>query len=168
MSPNLHFAILAPVPLEHLESSLEVCAREGEVAFGSRKFEVFRKVDELRKGERVPVLIYPSLSGTPPSLFGSKVRWFGWYTRSFETNNGTHPSGMKYRPESTSNQVSDNLGHWATFWHLAGLRQLPADKHLPIGKVPRLRDGIQEAWKDKAIPHGPTLVGFPEQLRNEA
>lgn len=30
-------ALLAPIPLEHLTDSVEVCTREGKVAFGSRR-----------------------------------------------------------------------------------------------------------------------------------
>ena len=54
------FSILAPVPLEHLQSGRAIASATGFVAFGSRKWELFRKVDELRGGARVPVLIYPS------------------------------------------------------------------------------------------------------------
>lgn len=56
------FAILAPVPLEHLQSGRDVAAREGFVAFGSKEWELFRRVDELRHGRTVPVLLYPSHS----------------------------------------------------------------------------------------------------------
>ena len=42
------FAILAPVPLEHLNAGLDIVAKEDFVAFGSRKFELFRAIDERR------------------------------------------------------------------------------------------------------------------------
>ncbi|MGY3138428.1 hypothetical protein ACVWZM_009110 [Bradyrhizobium sp. USDA 4501] len=48
------FAILAPVPLEHLQSGADIAHKTGFVAFGSRKWELFRKVDELRGSARVP------------------------------------------------------------------------------------------------------------------
>ena len=79
------FAILAPVPLEHLESGEEIARDKGFVAFGSRKFELFRDIDERRKGKRVPVLICPSHedSGSNISNF---VSWFGWYVGGEESD----------------------------------------------------------------------------------
>lgn len=59
---SVDFGILAPVPLEHLQSGREVAAREGFVAFASNKWELFVRVDTLRKNRRVPVLLYPSHS----------------------------------------------------------------------------------------------------------
>ena len=59
------FAILAPVPLEHLNAGLDIVAKEDFVAFGSRKFELFRAIDERRNGEPVPVLIFPSHEDDP-------------------------------------------------------------------------------------------------------
>ncbi len=54
------FAILAPVPLEHLESGQPVAEEKGFVAFGSRGRKFFRDMDERRDGNPVPVLIYAS------------------------------------------------------------------------------------------------------------
>lgn len=59
------FSILAPVPLEHLQSGRAIADATGFVAIGSRKWELFRKVDDLRGGARVPVLIYPSHEDVP-------------------------------------------------------------------------------------------------------
>ena len=59
------FAILAPVPLEHLESGQGIATDKGFVAFGSRKFELFRDIDERRGVDPVPVLIYPSHEDDP-------------------------------------------------------------------------------------------------------
>ncbi|MFC0304607.1 hypothetical protein ACFSTI_00385 [Rhizorhabdus histidinilytica] len=58
-------SILTPVPLEHLQSGQAMAAATGFVAFGSLKWERFRKVDALRGGGRVPVLIYPSHETEP-------------------------------------------------------------------------------------------------------
>lgn len=60
MTEDVHFAILAPVPLEHLKSGLAVCQAQGSVAFGTMKWELFRQIDELREGSRVAALLYPS------------------------------------------------------------------------------------------------------------
>ena len=48
MAVTGNFAILAPVPLEHLQSGKNIAVKEGFVAFGSRKWELFRRVDEMR------------------------------------------------------------------------------------------------------------------------
>jgi len=59
MSNDLHFAILAPVPLLRLQSGLAVCSKEGLVAFGTRKWEFFRDLDQRRDDQPVAALIYP-------------------------------------------------------------------------------------------------------------
>jgi hypothetical protein len=51
-------ALLAPVPLQHLRSGQTKAECEGRVAFGSRAWEVFRKLDALREGMPVDVFIY--------------------------------------------------------------------------------------------------------------
>jgi hypothetical protein len=50
MTPFSQFAILAPVPLEHLQSGKDIAETEGFVAFGSRKWELdFRCPDRQRR-----------------------------------------------------------------------------------------------------------------------
>jgi hypothetical protein len=55
------FAILAPVPLEHLKSGVNIVAKEGFVAYSSGKWELFREIDERRDGRRVPSLSTPRM-----------------------------------------------------------------------------------------------------------
>lgn len=62
MSTIKEVALLAPVPLEFLIEGIAVCDRQGKVAFGSRAWEIFRKLDELRNGQPVDVYIYASHS----------------------------------------------------------------------------------------------------------
>ena len=92
------FAILAPVPQEHLISGQAIAADIGFVAFGSRKFELFRDIDLRRDGDPVPVLIYPSYEDDL-SKVTSLISWRGWYIGSEETHNGRHSLGMKHRPQ---------------------------------------------------------------------
>lgn len=94
------FSILAPVPLEHLQSGGAIASATGFVAFGSRKWELFRKVDELRGGARVPVLIYPSHEDVVAKL-SFVVSWLGWYVGCEESGNGKHSKGMTHRPPTT-------------------------------------------------------------------
>src|SRR5690606_26970281 len=55
---SLDFAILAPVPLVHLESALPTVNAQGQVVFGAAGVRSFEGVESLRGGEPVPLLIY--------------------------------------------------------------------------------------------------------------
>jgi hypothetical protein len=155
-------ALLAPVPLEHLQSGKDVAADQGFVAFGTRKWELLRKLDEMRQGVPVPTLIYPSHEDDPAKLT-FLVCWYGLYVGSTETPSGQHPLGMKHRPPTTSKYPTDNLGHWAAFWHVKCLRELPKRKHIAIGKLATIRGG----WRKDAPPRGPELVARPDDLSDE-
>jgi hypothetical protein len=158
-----HFAILAPVPLEHLQSGKDIAAREGFVAFGTRKWELLRKLDELREGAPVPALIYPSHEDVL-AKDSFVVCWFGWYIGHEQSRHGAHPLEMKHRPPTTAQYPSDNRGHWAAFWHVRGLRELPKEKHVQIGKIGTVKGG----WRKDAPPRGPELVALPETLSYES
>lgn len=157
-----HFAILAPVPLEHLQSGAPIAAQTGYVAFGSAKWELFRQIGADRDGSPVPVLIYPSHTEFPGSMNLVVSRW-GWYVGHSESKAEAHKEGMLHRPPTTGAYSTDNSGHWAIFWHVQGLRELPPDKWLPIGKVPKIKNG----WRKIAPPRGPELVAVPETLSYE-
>lgn len=69
MQKTRTFALLAPIPEEHLISGLEAIATQldsddlpvghlPKVAFGSMDFEVLAEVEKLRDGKSVEVLIY--------------------------------------------------------------------------------------------------------------
>jgi hypothetical protein len=151
-----HFAILAPVPGEHLRTGLSVCQVTGFVAFGTNKWDFLVKVDEMRKGKPIPVLIYPSHEDDPAKL-GFIVEWFGWYVGFTQAIRGVHPNPA-HRPPSA---MTD--GPWAAFWHAQGLRQLPPEKRLAIGAVPSIKGG----WRKNKPPRGPELVAVPELLSYE-
>jgi hypothetical protein len=164
------FALLAPVPLEHLQSGLAVAEKEGFVAFGTRKWSLLRDLEVRQRGHddlvtaRVAVLIYQSVNEDAPAQQSHVVSWFGWYAGSEETSTGAHSGKMKYRPPTTAASPTDNVGHWAAFWHVRALRKLPPAKRISIGKIGRIAGGLR---KD-AAPHGPELVALPELLRYEA
>lgn len=157
-----HFALLAPVPLEHLQSGQAVSTQEGFVAFGTKKWELFRKLDALREGAPVPALIYPSHEDVPVKE-NFVVSWFGWYVGHVDGILGQHPGGMKHRPPTTAKYADDNRGHWAAFWHVEALRDLPKDKRVSIGKIGTIKD----EWRKNAPPRGPELVALPELLSYE-
>jgi hypothetical protein len=124
------FALLAPVPLRHLQSGAEVAQREGFVAFGTTCWELLRDLDVLREGSRVPVLVYASHAEDGEGE--ADVTWAGWYVGSTESRGGAHPQGMKHRPPTTA---SDKAGHWAVFWHVTDLRELPPQCRQPIATL---------------------------------
>lgn len=156
MPSTVEFAILAPVPLEHLKSA-QMLPKDQQIAFGTNKYALLKKVDDRAKGERVPVLIYPSheQDKADPSCI---VSWFAWYVgHIFANNSGRHPDKSK-RPPST---VTDTAV--AAFWHVEGLRELPKEKRTPIGKI----QGTKGGWRKESPPHGPELVTLPEILADE-
>jgi len=150
------FAILAPVPLEHLESGVTIAADKCFVAYGSRKFELFRDVEARRIGQPVPVLIYPSHEDDPAKT-SFVVSWVGWYIGSVETDTGRHPQEMDHRPPSTSKYPADNKGYWAVFWHVRDLTPLAPSARFPISKLQTVKGG----WRKNAPPRGPELVATP-------
>lgn len=157
LTSEVDFAILAPVPSVHLESGLSVVVEQGFVAFGSMKWQLFREADKLRMDRPVPVLIYPSHESKLAKLTFN-VTWLGWYIGHVTSRGGAHPDGMKYRPESTTNNPSDNSGHWAIFWHVKGLRELPREQQLPISSLESYKSGY---WRKYYAPRGPEIVARP-------
>jgi len=153
------FAILAPVPEEHLVYGVTVCLHEGKVAFGSRAWEVFRKADEERQGLPVRVLIYPS---HPISTHhrGPKVAWEALYIGQVAAKNGAHPHGMKFRPPSTGKYLTDNYGHWALFWEVTELTSLPPSEMISIRD---LRGLDKKGYYGRTfVPEGPLLIEYPD------
>lgn len=149
-------ALLAPVPQGHLEAGQTVAAERGFVAFGSRKFELFRLIEERREGWPVPVLIYASHEEEPVTL-NSLISWVGWYIGSEETHSGRHSRGMEHRPATTADNPTDNLGYWAVFWHVERLQPLAVENRFPLSRLQTIAGG----WRKDAPPRGPELVARP-------
>ena len=150
------FAILAPIPLEHLESGQAIAEEKGFVAFGSRDWELFRGIDERREGAPVPVLIYPSHKDGPAKVT-TTISWVGWYIGSEETPSGRHSLGMEHRPSSTGQYAADNIGHWAVFWHVRKLSPLAVKDCFKISELQTIKGG----WRKNAPPRRPALVAAP-------
>jgi hypothetical protein len=153
---TLDVALFAPVPLEHLLDGAIVCEEEGRVAFGSRAWEVFRKLDDIRDGLPVDVYIYASHSTGPIHLV---VSWHAQYISHVESIGGAHPEGMRVRPPSTAKYIDDNLGHWAIFWEVEQLREIPPDERIPTGEFRGLNK--HKPYKQNFIPEGPILIVHP-------
>ncbi len=146
-------ALLAPVPLAHIESAIEVCEKEGRVAFASNHFELFPKLDSIREGSFVDVYIYASFSNED---IGPQVSWVARYTGHVESIEGTHPDGMRFRPPSTSSWEGDNEGFWAVFWEVDQIRRLSPEEYIPIGKFSGF--GKSKPYLRNFVPEGPILV----------
>ena len=147
--------LLAPVPIEHLDSGFDVCAEEGKVAFGSRAWDVFEKLDGLRNSLPVEVFIYASWSDKEIRA----ATWHGLYVGHVRSDLGAHPAGMKFRPRTTEQYETDNAGYWAVFWEVTDLRRLPEDRYIPTGRF--TGHGRRKPYRDNIAPEGPLIVELP-------
>jgi len=147
-------AILAPIPKIHLESASEVSIRTGFVAFGSRKYHMFEKLNSDCPKTPLPVLIYASHSKNGEQMLDLNASWMGWYIGFIAAVNGKHPIGQEcHRPDSTKSDSSD----WYIFWHVAFLKKLNSQEHIPIHELKALSGTLRK----KSAPRGPELIASP-------
>lgn len=145
--------LLAPVPLVHLESAGKTLDEQGKVAFGSRAWEVFQKLDQERAGRPVEAYLYASWDGTTTRI---EATWRARYIGQVESRAGAHPDGLRFRPESSLQSETDNKGHWAIFWEVDQLQRLEGDARIPFTRF--CSHGTGKAFKPNFIPEGPLLV----------
>ncbi len=146
-------ALLAPVPLAHLTDGAVVAEEKGKVAFGSRAWEVFQRLDGLRDGLPVDVWIYAShahVGGAPKATW--RARYVGHVLAKF----GAHPEGAKFRPPSTTDGGEDKANHWAIFWEVENLRELGPDEAVPVTGFQGL--DRKSRYAKMFVPEGPLLV----------
>jgi hypothetical protein len=151
MTTSLHVALLAPVPLVHLEDGIELCQnrRLHKVAFGSRAWELFRRLDELREDQPVDVYIYASHRDVRELA----ATWHGRYIGHVESlPDGTHPKGDKYRPRSTHGETD----HWGVFWEVEGLEPIA-----PMAIDEFRGYGAEKDFGQPFVPEGPILIEHP-------
>ena len=133
----------------HLPDALEVCAREGRVAFGTNKEDWFDLDGKPEEGW--PVLIYASRPelGDPHKYFKPACASFaGIYVRWTPANSqGRHPN-----PEIRPNSAMDDTA-WFGFWEVADLRRLPT----PV-RFANLRRSNSKKFALDFWPHGPMVV----------
>jgi hypothetical protein len=144
--------LLAPVPERHLESGVVVCREQGRVAYGSRAFESFLKLnDAIKPSTQCGALIYApdsKMLTTSPS-----VTWRATYVGFNNAINGAHKDGMRYRPPTTA---SDDPEHWAIFWEVADLQRLGTTASIRISEL--LGYDRPRRYLKNYIPKGPRVV----------
>ena len=152
--PLMNYAILAPVPIMHLESAKEVAGKVGYVSFGSDQWEFFRELDGIRNGQDVPVVIYAS---SDRQSGGQTVTWQGWYVGS--TDSALEMSADRrngHRPESTGTD-----GAFGVYWRVRDLRPIAGEDQTAISSLVSLATGQQRA---QAAPRGPQLIERPPHI----
>lgn len=143
-------ALLASVPLEHLNEGLETQARVGRVAFGSRAVDAFMTLKEELGEDPCCGLIYASDGpGGPPA-----VTWAGTFLRTVGARaRGGHPEGDRYRPRSTDKYREDETGEWLLFWEVTDLRQLSPERQVKVSALSGF--GKKSTFHPTFVPHGP-------------
>lgn len=148
-------ALLAPVPENLLIDGHDVCRTEGQIAFGSRAFEVFRQLDQKRGGLPVLALLYASHAKDPRL---GLVTWTGRYVYHVEAvRGGRHPDGFRFRPRIGRDSPGENQGWWAVYWHLEDLK--PLNKPLRVSDLRAFSN--RRYYKQYFIPEGPLLIEPP-------
>lgn len=139
-------ALLAPVPLIHLQS-----APSDKVAFGSNKVELFKQLDDERNDMPVDVYIYVS---HPGGYFDQDISWFARYLK-FERSDslkGTYRGDPRFRPDSTFDDTA-----FLGFWLVEALKRY--DGTLKIADL--IGFGKKKPYGSKFVPHGPLLIKHP-------
>lgn len=154
-SSSLPFALLCPVPRQHLVSAVEDNLLL-QVTFGSNAWEFFRKVDDERKNPalHVDVFVYASWqdAGQP---FVPEATWRGVYVKHLVASDPRQRrEAMRYRPSSTQGETG-----WTVYWLVEDLQELPESQHIEISTLRGWR--TQKTYSRNFIPSGPLLIEHP-------
>jgi hypothetical protein len=150
-------ALLAPVPSVHLKSAVETCIRQGRVAFGSTRTDVFEDL-EREFGLNVPVYIYASTHHGRPYDYAAngKISLQGVLCAVKAANDrGEHPDPT-YRPPSTFEAQTRGLEVWSCFLEVSDLEGLPEKHRIPLTKFTAL--GRSKPLPFGFVPRGPMIV----------
>ena len=152
-----HIALLAPIPKEHIESAPTKLQKVNRVAFGSRNWDVFFKLDQERDGKPVDVYIYESYGS---GQYDFRVSWHARYLQNVAAINGAHPDKMVYRPDSTAKYPGDNEGgDWLLFWELDSLQEIAEVDRVHVGAFTPF--GKKKPYGNSFVPRGPMLIMHP-------
>ena len=144
-----HIALLAPVPLDILESALETGTPAGQIAFGTRDWSLFDKLDKSRAGMPVDAYIYAS---HPGGSFEGKATWHARYVRLEPERHKAKP----YRP--TLAAQTDNW-EGEVYWMVERLRRMETNKHISVTDF--IAFGHAKPYGKSLPPHRPLLVEHP-------
>jgi hypothetical protein len=164
MSDSVSFALLCPVPDEHLEEGVSVAVDTGYVCYGSNAWEVFRELDKMRGNEDVPVLFYPSYEDIDSKLT-YQITYVGWYFGHVTSDAEKHADDKaQHRPKTVDKYRGDydSPHHWGLFWRVRDLRKLAAGEQAPVGSLISYKSGTKRLDKP---PRGPSVVVRPVWLR---
>jgi hypothetical protein len=143
-----HIALLAPVPLVHLESALQTETPNRQHAFGTKAWEVFNELDERRAAQPVDVYIYES---HPDGSFTGRATWHARYLRlEFDTQKAN-----PYRPSSTEADTFQG----EVYWIVEKLRRMQSNESIPVGEF--IGFGQRKPYGKSFALHRPLLVKYP-------
>lgn len=151
------FAILAPVPEQHLISGMEALnqqlddGHEARLAFGSNAFMLFRKADELREQCLVDIYIYASHA--EDRKLNPEATWKATYIEKLTSRSGRYPGKKIHRPRSTNTDKDT----WGIFWVITELENLV--EPIPLGDFRGYEK--KSNYSSRFFPEGPLLVEHP-------
>ncbi len=144
-----HIALLAPVPLDILVSALETYTPAGQIAFGTRDWELFDKLDKSRMKMPVDVYIYASHAG---GSFEGKATWHAKYVRLEPDRHEAKP----YRPMLAA---QTDVWEGEVYWIVERLRRTEASEHISVTDFISFED--TKPYGKSFPPHRPLLVKHP-------
>ena len=126
-------ALLCPVPAIHLTDALDICQRQGRLAFGTNATELFLTLDKEGAIGHLQVFIFPSFTGAGAASSPALSRLLSKpgtarFAGRLVNIEPPHPRGAErgrhrnpdLRPVSTIAGSSPDTG-WDLFWELEGL-----------------------------------------------
>jgi hypothetical protein len=126
---------------------------KGRVAFGSRAWELFLKLEKLRGTDDVDVYIYASQAG---GLHDAEVSWHARYVGFVPSESGLHPN-PEHRPEATLTDAAV----FALFWEVEDLK--PLEPPIWIGTLSGFKKDSKKKkeYGHRFPPRGPVLINHP-------
>lgn len=153
----LDFALLAPVPADYLLEGVKVSRESGYVSYGSKKWQLFREINERRAGEKVPALLYASHENVEMRT-DFEVSYIAWYIGSTENKKEMrNDESNGHRPESALSDYNDKAIKWATFWRVENVQKLPQNLLIRVTEIQTLHNGKP---RKNYAPYGPEIIRF--------
>jgi hypothetical protein len=139
-------ALLAPVPLDILESALQTDTPDGQMAFATMDWQLFNELEKTRSGLPVDAFIYAS---HPDGSLEGKATWRARYIRLEPEKHRAEP----YRP--TLALQGDN---WKgeVYWIVERLRRTENSEHVSVADFTAFKP-----YGKSFPPHRPLLVKHP-------